>query len=291
MKRLLTLVLLSGCAPAYHPSALHPTLFDDKAEVSVAGHASVSGLQLSAAYAPVDHVAVRGRFHWRPESETDVGGDARYWVAALGAEGFDASEGSFRVAVGLEAGFGRVDSRTVVTTGFSETVYTTNGALLQFALPFTVGWEFGRHEIIGTGLTGRLVSHTIYNDLSWAGQTQGSLFIGEGAAFFRVGRGLKFDAQVGLSIPLIVDGDVPGLYFPVMMGVGLMGDIDLKKRDRDPSDTQPAPEPPDAQPASEPVAPESSEEPVPPSDAPDQEALSPEDLAPEDLDTEPVPPE
>lgn len=218
------LLALAGCAPAYHPAALHPTMFDDGKQVSAMGQIAVSGVHLAAAYAPVRRFAVRGRFQARPPPWDD-----RYWLAGLGIETFDAPRGPLRVALGLEFAAGRVDASDEWTPLFSRSAvrYEAHGALIQGAIPATLGWAYRDVQL---GVTGRFVAHTLINDLQWTGQTRGTLFGGEAAFFFRAGRTVKLDGQVGLAF-VRPTGDVPADFLPLIAGLGIVVDLDLA-RDR-----------------------------------------------------------
>ncbi|MEZ4321287.1 MAG: hypothetical protein R3F61_27675 [Myxococcota bacterium] len=223
---LLSLALLGGCAPAYHPSALHPTLFDGPDQLSVSGQIAVSGLHLSAAYAPVDHLAFRARSTVRRQPWEDV-----YWLAGGGLEGFGA-RGPLRLALGLEVAGGRVDASDTYTALFASSArrYEAHGALLQVAVPATAGWEI---RAVQLGITGRLVAHTLFNDLQWTGRTRGSLLGLDSAFFFRVGGAVKLDAQIGVSV-LDGVGDVPVDYLPLIAGLGLVVDLErVRRRPRD----------------------------------------------------------
>lgn len=214
-------LFLAGCAPAYHTGAIHAPVFDGPQQVSALGFISESGLHLAAAYAPVNHFAIRVRAQTRP---FDAG--EKYWLVAAGVEGFEAATETMRVSVAAELGYGRVDAFDSVTL-FTTTSFSSNGALLQVAVPVTLAWDL---DIITVGGTARAVVHTIYNDVQWAGTTQGTLGIVEGLGFFRVGGVVAFETQVGVSIPVYQNGDVASGYFPVHIGMGVALDLDLKKR-------------------------------------------------------------
>lgn len=210
----LSAVLLTACAPAYFPAAVHVPLHAGAGERRVTGSVGTQGLQVDGSVSVTDNVAVRARLQ-----ATSLTPGTGFKGGGVGAGWFTATPEGLRVAASLDLGADSAVSTSTVTGGRSGSNFRSSGFLLQGGLQFDVGWQF---EAAAVGAALRLNALNFHHDdESDARGTIASWLYAEPVLFVRLGRhGYWVDLQGGLALPVVGDGEI-GVPLPVILSLGV----------------------------------------------------------------------
>lgn len=213
----------AGCATVYQSPALNLATLEEPGEVQLSVHGGTPGVQISGAYA--FHRAFAGRALIQADGTERE--DDHFRHVALGASWFgnrplgkgdDAApmRGVFGASldVGLFAGQGQFSLNVGGSTGTT----TNRGAGVRTSLQGDVALSSPYFDV---GMGGRF-THLYFQHAEGSrreGETA-QAFFAEPVLFVRPGAPVfKLDLQVGLSLPVLVSGEI-GLPLPVMVAVG-----------------------------------------------------------------------
>jgi len=212
---------LSACAPLYRPAPPQVLFLEAQDDLNVAAHVSTGGVDGAVAYAVDDHLVVRGGAQLGGFSER-----GSYQRLSVGAGAYG-RHGLLRYAGLLDLGGGY--SRGVSSVTLFDSTVNSN---LQG--PFALGsghLELGvESNYLGLGLVLRPTVQITQHDAKSDGEGTGTLLVGEAMLAFRFGsERVKAEVDAGVALPLAVQGDV-GLPFPIMLGLGLVFDPDIRSQ-------------------------------------------------------------
>lgn len=196
----LTLLLISGCASVYIPSAQHTHLMDKKGELHAAAHAGTNGADIQGAYAISDRMGLVAAASFGSSDEEGEDFHKHSYIE-LGADYFRpiGKIGRYEALGGL--GVGSAESVTQYNFFGPQEVQAT-GDYTKIFLQNNFGLETGPLE---TGLVLRL-SHVVFTEFETSSMTYNESKAGtffEPAIFARLGwKNVKIESQVGISGPL-----------------------------------------------------------------------------------------
>jgi len=219
---LLFVLIGTGCAPVYLPSARHAHLLDKKGELSVGGYAGINGADVQAAYAisPDIGILAAGSFDKKNDPHSTDYHKHRY--GELGLQ-YQYAYGIGRLE--LISGIGTGSATAVDNFSFSSSNIQATGSYNKYFIQPNVGLETNIFEAGLALRMGRVVftefktNSSRYTDNKSADFFEPALFAGLG------GRHLKVEGQIGVSTPL--QNDIGFDYEPFFFSLGLHLDFNL----------------------------------------------------------------
>ena len=216
---LLSMVLLSSCAPVYIPNAVNVPLNSNRGELQIGGHAGSNGFDLQTSYAITKEIAVM--LNGSTMNRTDDSTNSSYHKhsfgeAAIGYYNSFDQAGRFEVF----AGYGLGSSSALTTYElFSPLEVTTKGKYGRIFIQPSIGTSTKFFD----GALSLRSCYVHFYDIEGNGITltenQNGLFI-EPTLTARIGyKNVKLSTQLGVSLPVQRDQWLD--YEPFMVSVGL----------------------------------------------------------------------
>ncbi len=206
--------LVAACAPMHVPQPPQVPQLDHQGDLRIGAVVAAQGLQLDAAYAPLDGLGVRGALHGEALMSQHI-------MLTSGVGGF-AHPGNVRLALWADGGVGYAAAESTVDIDiFTDSPPTTTrlrAGLGQLSLTGDFGVDVENFEI-ATRVRANVLfaSHTATSD----GDGVGRLDTLEPVLLVRGGPPeLMIEVYGGLMIPLGFVGEV-GVPFPILLGSAL----------------------------------------------------------------------
>ncbi len=214
----ISIVMMSACAPVYVPTAKHTPMLEEKGEMDLALQGGTNGFDVQGAYAITDKLGVIGAVSASDTEGSSSNSDHKHFVVEGGLDYFKklGERGRFEAIGGL--GFGTSEAKGEYNFQGTQTL-TAKGSFSKYFLQSNIGLETKAADV---GLALRMTqmvfskfetSGTTYNDTK-----TGTFF--EPSIFARLGwKKLKIETQLGFSAPFQQNLDFQYEPFTLSLGV------------------------------------------------------------------------
>ena len=238
-------LLLSGCNPMYVAGPAPIAIFHQQKDITKFVNGGIHGVSGGAGIALSDHVALRVSGGYRPfslgENGYGMGGVTGFLSLRRSEVGPDRNANGFRGALSIDVGGGGGlgNSRTFNLFGSSGTTLNTfSGNYVKGQVQLDVGYEWPIFLLLGTARV------TVFNLRPIT-----AAYI-EPSVCFRVGpEYIRFEVQLGVSLPFTGNTDNLGGIQPFIASVGISGLLETASKPPapalEPERVPPVPPPPE----------------------------------------------
>ncbi|MTI22000.1 hypothetical protein E1176_13290 [Fulvivirga sp. RKSG066] len=221
------LFLASACSPVYLPNSRSVPMLNSAGEVSIDGDFSSSGLNLNTGVAVSDHFVVILNGTFSDHENWSNSAHVYHRAAELGI-GYYHYDSSSRFQVEFFYGYGMGEASAVSDELFlSSDIIESKGDYRKSFLQGNFGWKLDLVNLGGALRVSKIKFTDFETNADVVGFSTNSTFV-EPVFFISVGKKLRFNAQVGFSLPVTQEPVFD--YVPLHGAVGIGARLGGKKR-------------------------------------------------------------
>lgn len=211
------LLLLMACAPLYRPGLATTPMFEDAGDLQAYGGASAGGMQGGVAWAPAEHVGVRGNLQTAGPAYTRLSAGVGGWMAGPFDPGLPKDTG-IRLGLWADGGVGAASGSFAVTIGETTSVSSFSGNFFDVGAQALVAFEAPR---VASGLSLRGAFYQVTHDEGSDATGHGRIAFVEPMLFARAGgEHLKGELQLGGWLPVWIPENTATIGVPLPINVG-----------------------------------------------------------------------